>query len=226
MAKTAVIIYGANGSGKGTQADLLAKLKGFVHFDTGKIIERILHDPSLQGNKIVRHERKIFDAGILNTPSWVLKEVVSKNTKKISQAGLSIVFSGSPRTLYETFGDKNTVGLIATLEKEYGKKNIKIVFLKIKSETAIKRNTGRMVCSVCATPVLAFEKIKHCPICSGKLKKRIFDNPEKMKIRLQEFHNRTMPIIKELKKRGYKIMEVDAEPRPFEVFAQIQKKFK
>jgi len=224
--KTAVIIYGPPGSGKGTQADLLARLRGFIHFDTGKFIERVVHDPGFQKNKKIQHERTLFDTGKLNTPSWVLKEIVSKITKKISAANFNIVYSGSPRTLYEAFGDKKTPGLIDVLKKEYGKKNIRIFYLRIDPNVATKRNVARLICSVCATPVLSFEKVKACPLCSGKLKKRIFDNPITMKVRLEEYHNRTKPIINAMKKRGYKIIEINAAPRPYEVFAQIQKKFK
>lgn len=226
MSKTAVIIYGPPGSGKGTQADLLARLRGFVHFDTGKFGERLLYDPGSKKNKSFQRERKNFEAGRLFTPSWTLKELVSKITKKIAGAGFNVVYSGSPRTLYEAFGDKKTPGLIDILEKEYGKKNIKPFYLKIDPNIATKRNVARLICSVCATPVLSFEKVRACPLCGGKLKKRILDNPETMKIRLEEYNNRTKPIVKELKKRGYKIIEINAAPRPYEVFEQIKKRLK
>ena len=42
----AIIIYGLPGSGKGTQANLLADKLGLIHFDTGKYLERIVHDPA------------------------------------------------------------------------------------------------------------------------------------------------------------------------------------
>ena len=57
----AIIIYGLPGSGKGTQANLLADKLGLIHFDTGKYLERIVHDPANKKNKIIRRERKNFD---------------------------------------------------------------------------------------------------------------------------------------------------------------------
>lgn len=224
--KTAVIFFGPPGSGKGIEADLLARTKGFIYFDTGRFIEKIVHNPKFKKNKIIQQARKLFDAGKLTTPSWVLKEILSKITKKISKADFSVVFSGSPRSAYEAFGDSKNKGLIDILEQEYGKKNIKIIFLKVKPETSIKRNSARLVCSLCATPVLSLEKLKYCPLCGAKLRKRIFDNPEAIKIRLNEFQNRTKPILKELKNRSYKIIEINAESLPFEVFRRIQKKLK
>ncbi|KKU85302.1 MAG: hypothetical protein UY12_C0004G0001, partial [Parcubacteria group bacterium GW2011_GWA2_47_8b] len=45
MAKKVVVIYGPPGSGKGTQANLLAWTKNFIHFDTGKFLEQVVNDP-------------------------------------------------------------------------------------------------------------------------------------------------------------------------------------
>ena len=224
--KKAVIIYGAPGAGKGTQADLLSKKMGFYHFDTGKYIEQTINDPDNSKNKKFQKEKEIFDSGKLNTPSWVLKDVVIKNTKKFAKAGIRIVFSGSPRTIFEAFGDDKNKGLIEILEKLYGRENLGILYIDIKPESSIFRNSNRLVCSVCATPVLFQEGsgTAVCPICSAPLKKRIFDNPEKLKVRLEEYKNRTYPILEELQKRGYKIDTIDGEPAPFKVFEEVKKK--
>jgi len=137
MHKQAVIIYGPPGSGKGTQAELLAKKYNFVHFDTGKYIEATVHDPKLQKNAVIRRERKLFDAGKLNSPPWVLG-LVKKAATRIARAGSSIVFSGSPRTLYEALGDKSRTGLFTILDKLYGKKNITILKLTVRPQSAAK----------------------------------------------------------------------------------------
>jgi len=223
--KKVVILFGAPSSGKGTQADLLSKKFGFYHFDTGKYGEQIVYDPEQLKNKIIQRERKNFDSGRLFTPSWTLG-VVTKKTKELAKAGIRIVFSGSPRTLYEALGDKKTPGLIKVLEKEYGRKNIIILFIKTNPKTSIFRNINRLVCSVCATPVMYQKtvKIDSCLLCGGHLKKRIFDNPEKMKVRLDEYKNRTEPIFAQLKKRGYKIGTINGEKLPFEMFEEVKKK--
>lgn len=223
--KKAILIYGAPGAGKGTQADLLAKKFGFFHFDTGKYIEQVVNDPEKLKSKIVQRERKIFDSGVLCTPSWVLS-IVNKKAEEIAKAKLRVVFSGSPRTLFEAFGDKKTKGLVDTLEKLYGKKNVGILYIEVKPETSIHRNSNRSVCSVCGAPVLYVQSNTHknCLFCGAPLKKRIFDNPEKLKVRLDEYKNRTQPIIEQLKKRGYKINEIEGEKPPFEVFEEVKKK--
>jgi adenylate kinase len=218
--KQAVIIYGPPGAGKGTQANLLAWIKNYYHFDTGKYIEEVVHNPDNQKNSAIQRERRLFDTGELCTPSWVLK-IVSEKTKKIAKAGFNIIFSGSPRTVFEAFGDKKNQGLIEILERSYGRKNIKIFLLKIKPATSIKRNSGRMICSICATPILAGSQQPVCSICSAPLRKRILDNPETIKIRLQEYKKRTYPILDGLKSRGYKITEIDGEPPPYKIHQNI-----
>ncbi|MFH0712778.1 MAG: nucleoside monophosphate kinase [Candidatus Jorgensenbacteria bacterium] len=223
MQKQAVVIYGPPGSGKGTQADLLARKYNFVHFDTGRYIEAVVRDPALQKNPVIRRERKLFDTGILCTPKWVLK-IVRDATKRVFDAGYGIVYSGSPRTLFEALGDKGQRGLFAALIGLYGKKNITVLKLCIKSQTSIKRNSNRLVCSVCGLPILAASKLRNCSFCSGPARRRTLDKPEVIKVRLKEYEERTLPLVKEAKKLSIKVKDVNGEPAPYKVHAEIIKK--
>ena len=228
MAKKAIIIYGPPGAGKGTQANLLAWTKGLIHFDTGKFLEQLVHDPDNQHNPEVAKARKQLDSGELVTPSFVLS-ITSEETKRIGASGFSIVFSGSPRTLFEAFGDEKNKGLIQVLEESYGKENIYPVHLIIDPHKAIQRNKNRKVCSICATAILYNEKSHQhttCPLCGGALRTRTVDNPAVFETRIKEYEERTAPILVELKKRGYKIYEVDANPLPFEVFDALKAQLK
>ncbi len=218
-----MIIYGPPGSGKGTQADLLARKYNFVHFDTGRYIESVIRDPALQKNPVIRRERKLFDTGMLCTPKWVLK-IVKEATKKISDAGYGIVYSGSPRTLYEALGDKAGKGLFATLIKLYGIKNITVLRLSISSQTSLIRNSNRLVCSVCGLPILAVSKLKNCSFCSGPARRRTLDKTEVIKVRLNEYKERTLPIVKEAGKLGVRVVEINGDPAPYKVHATIIKK--
>src|SRR3989344_5922357 len=109
--KKVIIVYGPPGAGKWTQANLLAGKLGLIHFDTGKYLEQTVHDPENQNNPEIKKEKEIFDSGKLLTPSFVLK-IISQKTKEVSKSSFGIVFSGSPRTLYEAFGDEKNQGLI------------------------------------------------------------------------------------------------------------------
>lgn len=223
--KFAIIIFGPPGAGKGTQAELLVKQLNVVHFDTGRYIERILNNPKNLKDPMIRREKKLFDSGALNTPSWVLK-MVTDEIKAVSRAEFGIVLSGSPRTVYEAFGDKKNKGVIEVLEKSYGRKNIFIFELVVHPLTSIRRNSRRLICSYCDESLLGFygkQKKKQCPLCGGALRTRTLDNPKIIKVRLEQFKKRTDPIFKELKKRKYKIRKINGEPSPFQVSNKIIK---
>src|SRR3989344_405591 len=199
--KKVIIVYGPPGAGKGTQANLLAGKLGLIHFDTGRYLEQILRDPEMQNDEEIKKAKEIFDSGALVTPSFVLK-IISEKSKEISKSGFGIVFSGSPRTLFEAFGDKGNQGLIALLESEYGKENIILIFLNIDPKVSILRNKNRKICSVCGTAILYndIDEHKTCPLCGGSLRVRTVDNLEVLETRIKEYEGRTKPIIEELNK--------------------------
>ncbi len=219
MKKIAIIIQGPPGSGKGTQAELFAKrYYGFIHFDTGHFLERILREPGWQKDPILRRERKLFDEGKLCTGSWVL-EKIKEAVRDIHKAGFSVILSGSPRSVFEAFGEekKKQDGLIEVLKSLYGKPNIFVVSLEVKGGSSTKRNSHRFVCSVCGLPVLAHVKSNKCAFCMAPLRKRSLDNREVIKIRLAEYKKRTYPMFEKLQKEGYKITKINGEPAPFKV---------
>lgn len=230
----AVIIYGPPGAGKGTQADLLVRKFGFIHFDTGRYLEGLFRDVvAVKSSKILQKEKKNFDEGDLCTPTWVLK-IVSDATKKIVRSGFSIVYSGSPRTLFEAFGDppaltssrrsragKENKGLMQVLYELYGKKNITVIKLEVRPWYSLKRNSERYICSVCGLPRLAGVKTTRCVFCAGQLRRRILDDPKIIKERLEEYKRRTYPVILEMKKKGYCIKKINGEPLPYKVSENI-----
>ncbi len=219
MKKAAIILYGAPGSGKGTQANLISDMLGAVHLDTGKLVETTVHDKTLQKNPIIRRERKLFDTGILLTPSWITG-LIGREIKLMAKGGASIVLSGSPRTLYEAHH------IFPLLEKLYGKERVFAFELDVPEKVSMERNTRRLVCSICRAPLLtSFYPAKtatYCPICGGKLYKRTLDNPKTIPVRLREYKNRTQPIFIWLKTRKRKIYKLDGRPAPYLVFRKLK----
>ncbi|MEK7507698.1 MAG: nucleoside monophosphate kinase [Patescibacteria group bacterium] len=218
MKKLAVILYGPPGSGKGAQADLLADNMGLFHIDTGKLLRAILSDRSRKNDPIIMREKKLNDAGILNTPSWFVP-ILQARIRSLFKMGYGIVLSGSPRTIYEA--EK----LMPFLEKNYGRKAIYVFVLMVPLVTAARRNRSRLICTTCQRPLLtAFYPIKnprYCPICGGSLQRRIDDDPSKFKTRTTEYKTRTLPILKLLKKWKCHVRAIDARPAPYKVLKKI-----
>ena len=220
MRKVAVVLFGSPGSGKGMQADLLADRLGLIHFDSGKLLRAILSDESVRTDPILKRERKLNDAGILNTPSWVLR-IFKERVRLIAKMGYGVAFSGSPRTLYEA------EGFIPFLEKLYGRKNVYVFALKVPLATAARRNRLRLVCATCRRPLLlAFYPTKNprrCPVCAGVLIRRTDDDPAKFKTRAAEYETRTKPVVEYVRRRGYRITVVNGAPAPYKIFEKISK---
>ncbi len=227
MKKQVIIIIGPPGSGKGTQSELLSDKLGLYYLETSKIIEKNINESEedefveLEEKKYYfSEEKKLWKGGKLCSPPFVTF-LIKKEIKKLAEEGKSLVLAGSPRTLYE--GEK----LTPFLEKLYGKENIKVVLYNLKPEETVFRNSNRRICELIRHPVLYNEETKDltkCPLDGSKLVKRKgLDDPETIKVRLEEYEKRTLPLIDYFKKEGLKVKEVDASLTPAEVFKETSK---
>lgn len=215
----AVFLLGPPGAGKGTQADLLARDLGLVHIDTGRLLQEILFDPLRQDDARIQFERQLFESGILNSPEWV-REVIMKKAAEIARHQKGIVFSGSPRTLFEA------EGLVPLLEELYGKENLIVFLIKIPAETSIFRNSHRRICENFHPLVWSEEneKLTTCPQCGAKLVSRgSLDSEEAIRKRLLQYESRTKPVIEFLRERGIGVYEIDGENSPEIVHQDISK---
>ncbi|MFN7088491.1 MAG: adenylate kinase family protein [Candidatus Paceibacteria bacterium] len=213
----AILIFGPPGSGKGTQAELLERKLDAVHFDTGAWIDKVIHDPQSQSDPIIVEQKERYTKGLLADPEWV-KNIVADEIKKIAKENKTIILSGSPRTLNEA------EAIIPLLEELYGKDHIEVFVLQVRQSTSIFRNTHRRICEHCFTPLVWSEATKDltkCPVCGGRLITRVDDVEDKIKVRLQQYQEETMPAIEFIRQRGFKVNEIDGEPTPEEVHKSI-----
>ncbi|PIR88730.1 MAG: hypothetical protein COU09_00665 [Candidatus Harrisonbacteria bacterium CG10_big_fil_rev_8_21_14_0_10_44_23] len=216
--KIAVVIFGPPGSGKGTQADLLAEKFGLNHINTGKLIEKVVHDPQYANNEKIQDERKKYDSGVLVSPSWAL-ELVSRFVNEYAAEGKGVIFSGSPRTMDEAKGMDGNPGLIEVLEQVYGKEGVFPFEIKLSNESSIRRNSSRWICIPTGKPV------RDPSECDGEVQKRTDDKPEVIKDRLVEYETRTLPVVEEFNRAGLKVFEIDGEPEVEEVHKQFMSHF-
>jgi len=214
MKKEVVILFGPPGAGKGTQSELLSDKLGLYYFETAKALEREFNNPSQEVLKIEGEDFKMSDEkqlwldGKLCSPPFAT-EIVKRDIKKLADEGESLVLAGSPRTVYEA--EK----VIPLLEDLYGKKNIKVVLIEISPEETIFRNSNRRICELMRHPILFKEETKGltiCPLDGSKLVKREgLDDPETIKVRLEEYKNRTVPVFDIFKKHNIKVNKVNGE---------------
>ncbi|MFC1757131.1 adenylate kinase family protein [Patescibacteria group bacterium] len=198
--KKVIFLIGPPGAGKDTQLNLLAEKTGFYKFVTGdeglKYIEEHLDDAETAQQKVN------YDKGELYEPEWLLNKVQKGRTIELLESGeKGIIFSGSPRTLYEAERLPKILGEIV------GAENVVTVVMEI-SEEELKRRAGeRLVCSVDENHTFSkrFEEIEvgdKCPEGDGILQKKGLDGEKEVAVRIQQYNDRTMPGINYLKEHG------------------------
>jgi len=223
--KQVIILFGPPGAGKGTQAELLAEKLGYYHFESSKIIEASFADNppekvfSIEGTDYkIADEKKRWEAGLLNSPPFVVFLMVEK-IKELSKEGKSIIFSGSPRTIYEAERE------IPLLKELYGEENIKFVLIGITAETTIFRNSHRRICELIRHSILfskETEKLTKCPLDGSDLVKRKgLDDSETIKKRLEVFKEQTFPVTEVIEKQGLHLHKVNGEQSVADVHKDI-----
>lgn len=218
--KWAVFLIGPPGSGKGTQADLLAERFGLVHIQTSKLGEEKINNPGLVKNDPeIAEIKRLYDKGELFPPPWTVKIVLEK-VKELAEQGKGTVFSGSPRTMYEAESE------LPYFENLYGKKNIKIINLRIGEEESVNRNSSRRICKASGHPIPNFENTKDltsCPQDGSEIITRSLDTSETIKTRNEVYRRRTEPILALFGDKKYNIIKINGEQSIEKVFKDILK---
>jgi len=220
--KQVVVLIGPPGAGKGTQGELLSEKMDLYYFETSKILEQSFKDHEkgefllAEGKEyLFEDEEKLWKEGALCSPPFVTQLVKEKITD-LSEKGESLLLSGSPRTVHE--GEN----LMPFLEELYGKENIKIVLLNISAEQTIFRNTNRRICELMRHPMLYTEETKKLTVCpldgSPLVRRKGLDDPETIPKRLEQFKERTMPLIELFGEMDFKVNKVNGEGTVVEVF--------
>jgi len=220
-----LILFGPPGAGKGVQASLLSEKLNLFHLEASKLIEGQIMKAKkgafikIGGKKcFLAKEKKFWKTGKLCSPEFV-SFLVKNKIKELAKLRKSLLMEGTPRNVIDA------KEIIPLLKKLYDLKNIKIIFLEISPAETLRRNSRRRICQLMRHSILyspETKNLKHCPLDGSKLLKRKgLDDPKTIKVRIEEYKEKTLPLLNYFKKEKLKVKKIDGSLTPAEVFDSI-----
>ena len=208
-----IIMLGAPGAGKGTQAKMLADKYSIPHISTGDIFRANIKNGTELGNKA----KEYMDKGLLVPDELVVDLVIDRFKEDDCKKGY--ILDGFPRTIPQAEALDKALSAIGE-SVDYA------VNVEVPDENIINRMGGRRACVGCgATYHIEFNPTKEegkCDRCGEKLILRDDDKPETVKKRLDVYHDQTQPLIDYYTNSGI-IKEVDGTQDMNKVFDDIVK---
>lgn len=208
-----IIMLGAPGAGKGTQAKKIAGKYNIPHISTGDIFRANIKN----GTELGKKAKTYMDQGLLVPDELVVDLVVDRVNQEDCAGGY--VLDGFPRTIPQA------EALTEALEK-LGQKMDYAIDVDVPDENIVNRMSGRRACVGCgATYHMVYAPPKQegiCDTCGKELILRDDDKPETVQKRLNVYHEQTQPLIEYYTREGI-LRTVDGTIDIEEVFEQIVK---
>ncbi len=206
-----IIMLGAPGAGKGTQAEMIADKYGVPHVSTGDIFRANIKE----GTELGKEAKSYMDQGLLVPDELTVKILLDRVAKEDCMNGY--VLDGFPRTIPQA----------EVLEKalaELGDNIDYAIDVDVPDENIVNRMSGRRACTECG----ATYHIVHippktegvCDKCGKELVLRDDDKPETVGRRLSVYHEQTQPLIDFYSKKGI-LKTIDGTADMRDVFAAI-----
>jgi adenylate kinase len=208
-----IVMLGAPGSGKGTQAQRIQKDHGLLQISTGDLLRRAVADKTALGQKA----KAAMDAGNLVSDDIVLGMIKERIGEPDAKRGF--ILDGFPRNLAQADsldGVLKDVGL--TLDG--------VVLMDVDFDILMKRLTGRRTCSKTGAVLNIYfssqAELDACKKAGGELVQRADDNEATIRNRLEVYEKQTAPLVEYYKKRGL-LKTVAATGEVDDVYARLKK---
>jgi adenylate kinase len=206
-----IVLLGAPGSGKGTQAKKLMTDRNIPHISTGDM----LREAAAEGTRFGQKAKSIIDVGNLVSDDIMLGIISERLGRPDASDGF--ILDGFPRT------ETQAIDLEELLD-QLGKPLNAAVLMDVDTDVLMKRLTGRRTCSVTGKLLNVYfssqEELDECTKAGGELQQREDDREEIIANRLNVYRSRTEPLIKFYRDRKQLVI-VDADGSIDEVYARL-----
>lgn len=206
-----IIMLGAPGAGKGTQAKKIAEKYQIPHVSTGDIFRSNIKE----GTQLGRKAKEYMDQGALVPDELTIGMLMDRIQQEDCKNGY--VLDGFPRTIPQAESLQKAI-------TEMGQKIDFAINVDVPDENIINRMSGRRACISCgATYHIVYNPSKVpgiCDVCGSELVLRDDDKPETVKKRLAVYHDQTRPLIDYYKEAGV-LVNVDGTQELNKVFSDI-----
>ena len=181
-----IVMLGAPGAGKGTQADIIHQKMGLTHIASGNLFRQAMDKKTELGLLA----KSYMEKGTLVPDGIVIKMILQRISKPDCSTGW--ILEGFPRTLQQA--EALDQALI-----EQRKVVDKAIYVEVPEEELVKRLSGRWICKKCQAPYHILtappEVAGKCDKCGGELYQRLDDNEQTVRKRLKVFNEMTIPIL-------------------------------
>jgi adenylate kinase len=206
-----IVLLGAPGSGKGTQARRLEADRNIPQISTGDMLRAAV----AAGTRFGQQAGNIMEAGQLVSDDIMLGIISERLAEPDAEEGF--ILDGFPRT------EKQALDLEDLLD-QLGKPLDAVVQMDVDFDILLKRLTGRRTCSLTGKLLNIYfstqEELDACTSAGGELIQRDDDNAETIKSRLEVYHQRTEPLIEYYRSKG-RLKIVDADGSIDEVYERL-----
>jgi adenylate kinase len=208
-----IVLLGAPGAGKGTQARLLQEKRGLPQISTGDIFRAMAQADTPLANEV----RQIQSSGKLIPDDLVIKIVEERTSQEDCRNGY--ILDGFPRTTPQA----ERLDELARKQKH----TVIAISIDIAFDLLERRATGRRTCPVCGEIYnIHFKPPKNDGVCDlhpeAKLLHRSDDDPEKIKVRLQTYEENTKPLLDYYAAKNL-LVKVNGTGTPQEIYSQIER---
>ncbi len=202
-----LMLLGAPGVGKGTQAKILVTAHGLPQISTGDMLRSAVE----RGTELGREAKRFMDAGAL-VPDEVVIGIVRERLSEADTAG-GFILDGFPRTVAQA----EALAAFAPLDA--------VVSIDVPEEQLVSRLTGRRTCRACGAIYHVVSSPPstdgRCDVCGGELYQRSDDQEASIRERLRQYHDKTAPLESWYRERGL-LVSIDGTGRPDEVTVRLE----